>query len=441
MERRIGGINTYHMIMRTTRFPHLSLRLYAIWVAASTGMSFAATDLWELPPMRYSDREATDPLAVLAAASAPGMVSTAAQTPLERLRYVLKLLDVPEESQVLVFSKTSKQNSLIHPGNPRCLYFNENSYVGYVPGGDIEVITHDPVLGVVFYLIRSGGEPQTMRISRDNSQCLTCHGTARTESVPGVLVRSVFPDESGMPIFSHGSFLIHHGSPLHERWGGYYVTGHSSLPHLGNRTFTESTDRPVPAQAIHLKSLEGKIDTSRYLRDTSDIVALLVLEHQCHVHNTLAAAAVNYRRAYWLQKSLDPSSDPDAGSAGRQADDAAKRIVELLLFENEASLGDEGVTGDTAYQDAFARRFPKSRDGRSLADFNLYGRLFKHHCSYMVYSSTFRSLPERVRSAVIRELHAVVTNETSPQNHPELKMPARRRLAAILGDTLAGWPG
>lgn len=407
------------------------------WVG---GSAHAATDIWDMPPLRYSDTAATDPLAVLAAGAAPGMVPTDAKTPLDRLRAVLKLLDVPEESQVLVFSKTSKQIPLIHPGNPRCLFFNENSYVGYVPGGDIEVITHDPVLGAVFYLIGGGNEPQTLRISRDTSQCLSCHGTARTESVPGVLVRSVFPDASGQPLFAQGSFLIDHSSSIRERWGGYYVTGQSSLPHLGNRTFEETPDRVFPEKPVQLASVEGRIDTSRYLRNTSDIVALMVLEHQCHVHNTMASAAVNYRRMRWLQQSLDPAADPDEGSAGRYADEAAERIVKLLLFENEAELGEDGIAGDPAYQDAFLRRFSKTKDGRSLADFNLYDRLFKHRCSYMIYSAAFRALPERIRSAVMIQLRDILASEPSPENHPDFKSSSRRRIASILSETLPGWP-
>jgi len=415
------------------------LRVFACALACC-GSARAATDIWDMPPLRYSDTAATDPLAVLAAGAPHGKVPTDARTPLERLRFVLKLLDVPEESQVLVFSKTSKQITLIHPGNPRCLFFNENSYVGYVPGGDIEVITHDPVLGAVFYLIGAGNEPQTLRISRDTSQCLSCHGTARTESVPGVLVRSVFPDAAGQPLFAQGSFLIDHSSPINERWGGYYVTGQSSLPHLGNRTFEDAPERVFPEKAIQFASLEGRIDTTRYPRKTSDIVALMVLEHQCHVHNVMASAGVNYRRMRWLQQSLDPAADPDAGSAGRYADEMAARIVKLLLFENEAELGEDGISGDTAFQDAFLRRFPKTGDGRSLADFNLYDRLFKHHCSYMIYSAAFRAMPDRIRSAVIKRLHEVVTSEPSPGNHPGIKTSGRRRIASILGETLPGWP-
>jgi hypothetical protein len=58
---------------------------------------------------------------------------------------------------------------------------------------------------------------------------------------------------------------------------------------------------------------------------------------------------MNYRRIHWLQKSLDPAADPDAGSADKHADESARRIVDLLLFENEAELGENGIEGDPAF--------------------------------------------------------------------------------------------
>ena len=91
------------------------------------GPTASALDLWELPPVRYADTPATDPVAQLAADLAKGTRTVAGATPLERLRAILRLLDIPVESQLLVFSKTSKQIALIHPGHPRAIYFNENA--------------------------------------------------------------------------------------------------------------------------------------------------------------------------------------------------------------------------------------------------------------------------------------------------------------------------
>ncbi len=413
-----------------------------VWItllALCFGKAAAGTDLWDLPPLRYSDTASSDPLAKMEAELAAGRVKITGNTPLERLRFVLHLLNVPEESQILVFSKTSKQNPLINPSNPRSLFFNENFYVGYVPGGNMEAIAHDPLLGSVYYLIEPGSDNGPMKITRDTSDCLSCHGTARTESVPGVLVRSVFPDAEGKPLLSLGTFQSDLSSAIRERWGGYYVTGQSSLPHLGNRTYEETAVREFPANSPEMRTLESKIDVSKYPRPTSDIVALMVLEHQCKVHNTLVAAAMNYRRIQWLQKSLDPSADPDAGAAGKHADDSARKIVDLLLFENEAELGENGIEGDPAFQEAFGRRFPKTKDGRSLADFQLNDRLFKYRCSYMVYSKTFESLPARIKSAVIRRLHEVLENDPDEDSQPRMKASERRKIVEILKETLPGW--
>jgi hypothetical protein len=196
----------------------------------------AQGDFWELSPIRYSETPAEDRLAVLARKWTEDPESIKGRTPLERMREVLAALHVPESSQVLVFSKTSKQNRLISPTNPRALYFSLDTYCGYVPGGDMEVIIQDPRLGPVFYLIDLGGPAQPIRVERDTADCLSCHGTGRTENVPGLLVRSVYPDEEGHPVLSMGSGLITHQTPIPERWGGFYVTGSIALPHLGNRT-------------------------------------------------------------------------------------------------------------------------------------------------------------------------------------------------------------
>ena len=49
--------------------------------------------------------------------------------------------------------------------------------------------------------------------------------------VPGMLVRSVTPDATGMPVMSAGGFITDHRSPLKERWGGWYVSGTTGDSH------------------------------------------------------------------------------------------------------------------------------------------------------------------------------------------------------------------
>jgi hypothetical protein len=395
----------------------------------------AHVDFWDRAPIRYSDTPPTDRLAKLAAGLESGQQSYQGSGGLDRLHFVLEALDVPPESQVLVFSKTSLQNPHIDPGNPRALFFSENTYVGYIPGGAIEVISQDPVLGPIFYVVEAGekGEP---RIERDTNQCMTCHATSRTENVPGLMIRSVFADEGGHPLLHLGTTDITHTTPLEQRWGGWYVTGHSARPHLGNRTFTEDGDlSPLPDNKDDLR---GVLNVAKYPRPTSDIVSLLVLEHQCHIHNLLTAASLNYRRSRHFAEIIAPGADPDEGSAGGVADSWAKRITENLFYKDEADL-DEGVEGDPAFQKAFASRFPKTEDGKSLVDFRLYGRLFKHRCSYMVYSDAFTGLPPSVKKRVFNKMRAALAGDDPDIDW--LSSSERKKISAILEETLPGWNG
>lgn len=399
----------------------------------SVNQSEAQTDFWDQSPISYGDTAATDRLAKLKIAFESGDVRFDQKSDPARLKFILKTLDIPEESQILVFSKTSFQNSLINPSNPRALYFSENAYVGYVPGGAVEAIVQDPILGPVFYIIETGKKGKIL-IERDTRKCLSCHATSRTENVPGVLIRSVFADELGRPLLQLGSTDIDQRTPIAQRWGGYYVTGNSSLPHLGNRIFT--TDGDSSPKSSHLKDMSEVINVSNYPQVTSDIVALLILEHQCQIHNAINAATLNYRRLRFFSETLNPSDDPDKGSAGAVADSWAKTITECLFFKNEANLKD-GVEGDERFEEAFQARYPRTADGQSLADFKLYGRIFKHRCSYMIYSQAFQNLPPSIKNRVYANMNKTLLGE-----NPEidwLSKSERKKISHILTATLKDW--
>lgn len=393
----------------------------------------AQIDTWDLPPLSYSESVATDRLSVLAADWQSGKQQLKGETDLARVKEVLAALHVPEASQVLVFSKTSKQNGLIHPGNPRALYYSMDYYCGFVPGGMMEIIMHDKKLGLIFYLVQLGHNKQQPKVERDTSDCLSCHGTGRTENIPGVFVRSVFPDDNGNPLLSFGSGVITHETPIQERWGGYYVTGSIGLPHLGNRTYTDG--RKAEAELSHLENVSNKIDTRLYACPTSDVVSLMVLEHQCQAHNLMNAATLNYNRAYYLSKSIDPDGDPQQGSAGRVAKQAAQRIVEWFLFKSETTMGEDGVEGSEAFQQQFSAQIPRTKAGDSLADFQLNSRLFKNRCSYMIYSQAFSSMPEVIKADVREGLAKVLDATDTNDDYPDMKASERRRTAAILRET------
>jgi hypothetical protein len=404
-----------------------------VLVGAQCVFAQGRKDFWDLRPILYSDTQATDPLAVLQKKIESGELDDTGGYGLKSLEFVLDYLKVPRESQVLVFSKTSLQNDRITPKTPRALYFSENAYVGYVPGGHIEVIVHDAMLGPVFYLISQGRENK-LEIQRDTNRCMSCHATSRTENVPGMLIRSVYAEESGHPILQLGTHDVHHETPLADRWGGWYVTGRSALPHLGNRVFKE--DSELTPSSIPIRSVSGMVDVSPYLRSTSDIVSLLVVEHQVKMHNLINAAGMNYRRSMHFMKILDPQADPGSGSTGGVADRGADDIVDYLFFKDEANLGD-GVEGDAAFQQQFTNRFPKTKAGESLVEFRLYGRIFKNRCSYMVYSDAFKGIPLALKQKVVARMKKVLLGEV--EGFEYLKKSERERIDSILSETLADW--
>ena len=70
------------------------------------------------------------------------------------LRSALDALQIPVDSQLLVFSRASLQGKQISEQNPRALFFNDRVALGWVRGGDIiEVAAHDESAGVVFYTL------------------------------------------------------------------------------------------------------------------------------------------------------------------------------------------------------------------------------------------------------------------------------------------------
>src|SRR6185436_3336105 len=215
---------------------------------------------------------------------------------------LLSQLNIPQSSQVLVFSKTSFQRERIAPATPRALYFNDDTYVGYCQDGNvIEIAASDPNLGSVFYTLDQH-ERKTPILTRQTDNCLQCHASAMTHQVPGLLVRSVVPDKTGLPIFRAGTFVTTHESPLKERWGGWYVTGkHGDQKHLGNQLWEDEDSGPKPlargGAPMNVESLKDRVDTSAYLTPHSDIVALMVLEHQAEMHNRITRANFQTRIA------------------------------------------------------------------------------------------------------------------------------------------------
>lgn len=426
---------------------NLILCCLAGWVVQP--FNACAENEYENAPIRYSETEPKDAAQRLERLMASGKVQidrTDAWTVLEGL---MKELGVLPESQTMVFSKTSKQNDLIGPRTPRVVYFGDNAYVGYSVGGSIEVATIDPNLGPIFYWLDPHEQPsKPLHFQRDQS-CLSCHGGPFTPEVPGVLVRSVFPGPEGHPIMSQGSSVVDSTTPFSERWGGWYVTGrHGDMLHRGNVTAIENKDQSVDIDfkvGANISNLGKLFDISPYKRKTSDIVALMVLEHQTSLQNILTKAHHTSLRAMHMQTSLqrelgEKITPEPVGTARRIIDHCADDVLEALLFKDEAALPDGGIEGDPAFQTAFVKKAPQSSDGRSLKDFQLLNRLFKHRCSYMIYSLTFQHLTAPLKDTVLARLWNVLEGKDPSGSYAYLGESERGHIRRILAETLPGAP-
>ncbi|HWQ34688.1 MAG TPA: hypothetical protein VNQ79_17695 [Blastocatellia bacterium] len=356
------------------------------------------------------------------------------------LRSVLKLLGVPVSSQGLVFSKTSFQLHRISPANPRAIYFNDDVYVGWVRGGEVlEVAAADPKLGGVFYMLEQTrtARPRFIR----NDECLQCHASNNTRNVPGFVVRSVFPDEKGYPLAPLGSRVTNHSSPLSERWGGWYVTGtHGDERHLGNLLFTEkdNPDKLDLNAGANVLSLERKFDPTGYLSPHSDIVALMVLEHQTQMHNLLTRLGYETRLALHQQEAINQALGQPNGewsdSTRRRIQRAADEALKYLLFVGEAKFRSP-ISGTSSFAREFSVLSPRDKQGRSLRDFDLKQKLFRYPCSYLIYSAAFDELPRPALDYLTRRLWLVLTGQERDSEFASIPASDRRAVLEILRET------
>jgi hypothetical protein len=389
--------------------------------------------------IRYSEHGRRNPVARLQERLAAGQSRLDYDDRSGYLPALLKALDVPVSSQVLVFSKTSFQAPRINPHNPRAIYFSDSVAVGHVPGSDLlELTATDPDAGVVFFTFDPAkGAPA---LTRRTHECLQCHAIPRTLGVPGLVVRSVYPDRSGMPVFRAGSFFTDHRSPLEQRWGGWYVTGtHGSARHMGNRFTVDDSGTLEAAGSGDITTLDRFFDPGRHLAPHSDLVALMVLEHQVRLTNlitrvaweTKLALAYHANRAVMLNEPAGEWSD----STRRRIEQPAEVLLRSLLMIDESPLTSP-VSGTSGFEREYSARGPRDSRRRSLYELDLNRRLYRYRCSPLIYSEQFAGLPREVRDYVSRRLVEVLEGTDRSADFAGITDEERTAALAILDETL-----
>ncbi|WP_233216497.1 hypothetical protein [Blastopirellula marina] len=421
----------------------LSLHLIRLTVFVTAALLFTAESHaqldFEREPINYGQAEQHDPVAKLQQQLDDGKIELEHSSDHGYLTSVLEKLNISPESQVLVYSKTSFQLSRITPRRPRALYFNDTSYVGWVQGGDVlEIMTTDPNLGEVFYTLSQ--EPEgPPKFLQDRGQCLACHASSRTHGVPGGLVRSTFVNPAGQPHYGSGTFTTDHSSPFTERWGGWYVTGtHGDMRHMGN---VISKDRQLPEKidredGANVTDLSERLDIARYLSPHSDLVALMVLEHQTQMQNLLTLVHYEARMAQHhdqvMNKALDRAEDYVSDTTERRIERACEKMLRYLLFAEEFKL-EAKVAGTSKFAAEFAAAGPRDSQQRSLRDFDLQTRLFKYPCSYLIYSESFDQLPAVAKQYVARRLQEILAGDDPEFGY--LTAEDRQNIREILTET------
>src|SRR5262245_21421066 len=100
----------------------------------------------------YRAKTPTDHIAKLQARIAGGEVKLKWDEKFGYLPALLDALNIPQSSQMLVFSRTSLQKRAINPRNARAIFYSDDVYVGYIPDAPMmEISAVDPKLGSVFY--------------------------------------------------------------------------------------------------------------------------------------------------------------------------------------------------------------------------------------------------------------------------------------------------
>ena len=196
---------------------------------------------------------------------------------------------------------------------------------------------------------------------------------------------------------------------------------------MGNAVARDSTDLAamVTPATVHVADLEGRFDPTGYVSRHSDIVALLVLEHQAKMLNLIT-------RVGWEARIGSKES-------GRTIERAAAELVDYLLFVDEAPLPGP-ITGSSKFAEYFAAQGPRDSRGRSLRELSLETRLLRYPCSYLIYSEPFEAMPALAKAAVYARLWAILSGEEHDARYSRLTADDRRAIVDILRDTKADLP-
>ncbi len=368
------------------------------------------------------------------------------------LKSLLKALDINEDSQVLVYSRTSLQVEYITGHKPRAVYFNDDTYVGYVQDSPlIEVATIDSQKGAVFYAFDNQQGKTPTHLTREGSRCLSCHDTFSQMGggVPRVMVMSAPVEDPADKRTDLAADETDDRTPLSERWGGWYVTGKTGAQrHFGNLPLREERAgerlRELTGKRTDLDNVRSYVNRALWLTDKSDVVALLVLEHQTQMQN--AMTRVNYKvRTIMSRESPATAGGAQPTAAPRHWEDITaadqqrlQRMIEPLvagLFFQGAATWASPIEGSNGFAARVSKLGPRDSRGRSLRELDLTTRLLRYPLSYTIYSEQFDGLPEYALDYIYARIVEILTGRDTTGIAAGMTAAERQAITEILIDT------
>ena len=155
---------------------------------------------------------------------------------------------------------------------------------------------------------------------------------------------------------------------------------------------------------------------------------MVVHEHQLGFHNLVTLALYRTRDALLSGGGMVRERDRPA------LQEAALNLVRYMLFQGEALLPSGGLTADAAFVRDFLGRRVAAPSGSSLRDLELKERLFRHRCSYMIYTPGFKALQPVMKETVLRSLQEALS-ERAPEEFGYLPASEKRAILHILRET------
>jgi hypothetical protein len=346
------------------------------------------------------------------------------------LKSVLAGLEISEQTQMLATGAISLQSRLISPRRPRALYYNDDTFVGWVPGGRIEVISVDPSLGPIFYIfdkLNTGGSglgAPVPKVSRAEN-CMNCHAPAWLKNAPSLIVESTIPAWTGGSEKGFRREKIGHTVPYADRFGGWIVTGVGPKfpPHQGNKVI----ERRGP-ELTEIPTLPGQYyDATLYPHAASDAISQLIHEH--------IAGFVNLATQTVYAARVNRASNPATPLTEAMARALTAPLAAYALFQGEPPMHPASITVSTAFAEAFQAGSPtQNAAARALRQIDGKTRLFANRLSFMVDSASFKGLEPPLQKAFWQQIREAV-NGGALGSHLE---PAERSRLLVLVPAISG---